>query len=55
MGAFEVIASGEKDDEVRDRKTYWDRRLLGTKYDEVIFCGGTQGGVVVPRGWPVHG
>lgn len=37
---FDMIASGEKTEEYREIKEYWNRRLLGKTYDVVKFRNG---------------
>jgi len=37
---FDLIASGEKTEEYRERKPYWMSRLLGRTYDEIHFRNG---------------
>ena len=37
---FELIASGDKTEEYRERKPYWMARLFGRTYDEVHFRNG---------------
>lgn len=37
---FDMIASGEKREEYREIKPYWDRRFLGKQYDAVQFRNG---------------
>ena len=37
---FNLIASGEKKEEYREIKGYWDTRLEGRQYSQVIFRNG---------------
>ncbi len=37
---FDQIASGEKKEEYRDIKPYWESRFLGKEYDEIYFKNG---------------
>jgi len=37
---FDEIVSGNKKEEYRDVKPYWDRRLLGKNYDKIYFKNG---------------
>lgn len=37
---FDMILSGEKKEEYREIKPYWDYRLVSGKYDEVAFRNG---------------
>lgn len=37
---FDLILSGEKKEEYRDIKPYWEKRLIGKKYDRIIFRNG---------------
>jgi hypothetical protein len=37
---FEQIAAGTKKEEYRARKPYWESRLVGRHYDEIIFRNG---------------
>lgn len=37
---FDMIASGEKKEEYREMKPYWNKRLLGKKFDVIQFKNG---------------
>ena len=37
---FDLIFSGEKKEEYREIKPYWEKRLIGKKYDRIIFRNG---------------
>lgn len=37
---FDMIASGEKREEYREIKPYWNKRLLNKKYDAISFRNG---------------
>ena len=37
---FDLILSGEKKEEYREIKPYWEKRLMGKTYDKVIFRNG---------------
>lgn len=37
---FDLILSGEKTVEYRDKKPYWIKRLKGKRYDQIIFTNG---------------
>ena len=37
---FDLILSGEKKEEYREIKPYWEKRLIGKKYDRIIFRNG---------------
>lgn len=37
---FDLILSGEKKEEYREIKPYWEKRLIGKTYDKVIFRNG---------------
>ena len=37
---FDMIASGEKKEEYRERKPYWHKRFQGKRYDAVSFRNG---------------
>lgn len=37
---FDLIASGEKKEEYREIKRYWDKRLVGVHYDIIKFRNG---------------
>lgn len=37
---FDMIATGEKTEEYREIKPYWNIRLLGKKYDAISFRNG---------------
>ena len=37
---FDLILSGEKKEEYREIKPYWEKRLMGKKYDRIIFRNG---------------
>jgi len=37
---FDMIASGEKREEYREMKPYWDNRLMKKKYDAIYFRNG---------------
>lgn len=37
---FDMIASGEKKEEYREMKPYWNKRLLGKKFDAIQFKNG---------------
>jgi ASC-1-like (ASCH) protein len=37
---FDKIAAGTKKEEYREQKPYWERRLMGRSYDEIIFRNG---------------
>jgi hypothetical protein len=37
---FDQVASGEKTEEYRENKAYWQTRLTGRRYDEVHFRNG---------------
>ena len=37
---FYLILSGEKKEEYREIKPYWEKRLIGKKYDRIIFRNG---------------
>ena len=37
---FDMIASGEKKEEYREIKPYWDKRLQGREYGAVMFKNG---------------
>lgn len=37
---FDQIATGMKTEEYRTNKPYWQRRLIGRKYDAIIFRNG---------------
>jgi hypothetical protein len=37
---FDMIKTGEKKEEYRDIKPYFDRKLVGKKYDAVLFQNG---------------
>jgi hypothetical protein len=37
---FDMIASGEKKEEYREMKPYWDKRLVGKRYDAIQFRNG---------------
>jgi ASC-1-like (ASCH) protein len=37
---FDLIKSGEKKTEYREVKSYWEKRLLGKKFDRIIFTNG---------------
>lgn len=37
---FDEIASGKKDEEYRDAKRYWARRIEGREFDEIHFRNG---------------
>ena len=37
---FDLILSGEKKEEYREIKPYWEKRLMGKKYDRTIFRNG---------------
>lgn len=37
---FDMIASGEKKEEYREMKPYWEKRLVGKSYDAVSFRNG---------------
>lgn len=37
---FDLIASGEKTIEFRAINSYWSKRLVGRRYDEIIFRNG---------------
>lgn len=39
---FDQIAKGEKQEEYRDKKEYWKKRLENRKYDEIWFRNGYQ-------------
>jgi len=34
---FDMIASGEKKEEYREIKPFWTKRLIGKRYDDIIF------------------
>lgn len=37
---FDLILLGEKKEEYREIKPYWEKRLMGKKYDRIIFRNG---------------
>jgi hypothetical protein len=37
---FDQIESGEKTEEYRELKPYWINRLIGRKYDRILFVNG---------------
>ncbi|MFA6074027.1 MAG: hypothetical protein WC758_07970, partial [Candidatus Woesearchaeota archaeon] len=37
---FDLIKSGKKKTEYREVKSYWEKRLLGKKFDRIIFTNG---------------
>ena len=37
---FDLILSGEKKEEYREIKPYWEKRLIWKKYDRIIFRNG---------------
>jgi len=37
---FEEIAAGKKNKEYREAKPYWETRLVGRNYDEIVFRNG---------------
>jgi hypothetical protein len=46
---FEQIAAGTKDEEFRECKPYWEKRLVGRSYDVICFRNGY--GKNVPEMW----